>query len=171
MKNTHSILCVFFFMVFVCFKASADLSNPTYKRAHEAYIKKDWSTAITELKKYQSDDQHFLSNNAVINDAVSQAVSFCSSMLPKKTTSGGVRIIGGGMSTGDHTIPELPEPTAATEVSSKFPAGYGMLTCGCWGRNPPYIAVETRCSSGYVILNICPSFCTPFEQSYSYVCQ
>lgn len=51
-----------------------------------------------------------------------------------------------------------------------FASGTGMQVCGCWGPNPASIAQESRCSSGRVRLNVCPSMCAPGHPAYAYVC-
>lgn len=63
------------------------------------------------------------------------------------------------------------QPTIPPEVPAGHPSGYGMQVCGCWGRQPALSAVESRCASGSVRLNVCPAMCGPFESAYAYVCQ
>lgn len=58
---------------------------------------------------------------------------------------------------------ELPPPG--------FPSGYGMQACNCWGYNPPSVAPEPRCQSGYVRINQCPGYCTGGGSPYAYVCR
>jgi hypothetical protein len=55
-------------------------------------------------------------------------------------------------------------------ISIGYPSGYGLKGCGCWGPNPPPTALESRCESGYVRVNVCPGFCAPGQPVYAYVC-
>lgn len=52
----------------------------------------------------------------------------------------------------------------------RLPSGYGMQACGCWGPNPSPTAVEPKCMSGGVRINICPGLCAPGHPLYAYVC-
>lgn len=61
--------------------------------------------------------------------------------------------------------PNFPPPAPAG-----LPSGYGMQVCGCWGPNPAPTALEARCSSGRVRVNICSGFCAPGHPLYAYVC-
>jgi len=52
-----------------------------------------------------------------------------------------------------------------------YPSGYGILTCGCHGFNPPSQVPEQSCDSGYARLNPCPNFyCPTGGIAYAYVC-
>jgi hypothetical protein len=70
-------------------------------------------------------------------------------------------------------VPLLVGPPATPETPAQqggLPAGYGMRECGCWGPNPPSLAVEPRCASGNVRINVCPGVCAPGHPSYAWVC-
>jgi hypothetical protein len=68
--------------------------------------------------------------------------------------------------------PSIAPPSTAFPpvTSTSLPSGYGMQVCGCWGPNPAPFAVEPRCASGRVRVNICPGFCAPGHPLYAYVC-
>jgi hypothetical protein len=70
------------------------------------------------------------------------------------------------VATGSHGVPQMLPQTAA----SGFPPGFGMQVCGCWGPNPAQVAVEPRCASGRVRMNVCAGFCAPGHPLYAYVC-
>jgi len=55
-------------------------------------------------------------------------------------------------------------------IPNRFPRGYIMRPCGCWGPNPMPTEVEIRCSSGMVRVNVCPGWCMPGQPRYAYVC-
>lgn len=56
-------------------------------------------------------------------------------------------------------------------AAPRFPSGYGMQVCGCWGFNPMPVLSEPRCASGAVRTNMCAGFCPGGGSPYAYVCQ
>jgi hypothetical protein len=66
---------------------------------------------------------------------------------------------------------DFPTPNPPAIQTPRFPTGYGMQVCGCWGFNPPPISPEPRCASGQVRLNACQGICPTGGQQYAYVCQ
>lgn len=65
----------------------------------------------------------------------------------------------------------LPTPGFPQQAQNRFPPGFGMQVCGCWGGSASTVAPDPRCASGAVRLNLCPGFCPGGGNPYAYVCQ
>jgi Domain of unknown function (DUF4157) len=68
------------------------------------------------------------------------------------------------------SLPFPAPPVGPPPLQQGFPSGFGMQVCGCWGPTSGY-AVEPRCQSGGVRINMCPGICPGGAWPYAWVCQ
>jgi hypothetical protein len=164
----------------------ADLTNPTYLSAKQAYAQQRWTEARQLLDQYKSEDASFLTVNRSILDAINDAIGFCYSKMPHASNPGATRIFAGGIIVAGGAAPASAAPPAQpvlpqapqslsrfpsfAPTSPAYPSNFGMLVCGCYGTNPPLTAPEPRCQSGSVRLNQCPVSCANGGMAYAYVC-
>lgn len=78
MKSRRPFIAVFLAILCTAPASWADLKNPTYIRAKQAYSRGDWANAQRQLRDYMREDAAYLEKHSDTRKSVEAALDYCS---------------------------------------------------------------------------------------------